>query len=970
MYSLITLGRLSLEQDGAPVPGFDVHRKSASILVILATQERVGRDRIMALLWPDSDTEHARGSLTQALHQLRLSLQAFDVVQGSASLQLNPTHITTDVARFSDALIRGDDASAVALYAGPFIDGVHLAGSSELEHLVDASRADLARRWAGAVERLADRAERAGDFQRAAELWRQRYERDPTDGQGAVRLMRALDHSGQRTAALRQATLHQQRLHDEWELPPDPAVANLVDEWLAHQPPRNAQPSGRSPESQPPARPGMHRIRASAFLLWLVGITVALLLLARAATWTTRTPVPARDPALVAVAPFHVVDSSLALWREGLADVLTRDLDGAGPLRTVTGPIPFKHWPGGANRSAADNLGRRTGAGLVVYGSVARLDADTLALRATVLNRDDNTSADLEVRGPVSHMGELSDSLVIGILKLLGHEHPIASARRVSIGARSLPALKEFLRGEQYYRRGMWDSALTNYERAVAQDSTFALALRRLAYVSGWGATSSDSAVNFARLIPRAVALNRGLAPRDSLLLLADSFRTSAPPRDAASLFFNAARALALLEEAARRYPLDPDIWFELAEASHHTPQPVRPATERILEAIDRAIGLDPGFGPAYEHAVELALQLGDQPRAARYARMGAMLAPNTEASAFQLAQLIFDSGVGSPAATLALRQASANTLLGTGADHLRWATDSGEAALVLLRLVAEGTAPQSGADVFVSDPLLRPRHLAWALAFRGHLEAAADVLPARQPVSRALAAILNPFLELALFGAIPDSIAQRVFAGALAPDALWGGTPGRVLPRYLRGAPWWLAWGDTVALARLAERAADVALDSVGVVASRGRYLHGTALAYLALARGDSLRAIRLLRALPDTLCMVVFCFHEKVTLARLLAARADYPEAAGLLDRWGQSGGNTPSAVLAALDRARIAEQLGDTVVAVKQYRFVAAAWRHADVVLQPYVTEASGALSRLSGDIKVPDVHILGHANPIYP
>jgi serine/threonine-protein kinase len=652
-----------------------------------------------------------------------------------------------------------------------------------------------------------------------------------------------------------------------------------------------------------------------------------------------------------------VVDTSLALWREGLADILTRDLDGAGPLRTVTGPLPFKNWPGGANRRVADDLGRRTGAGLIVYGSVARLGADTVALRTTVLDRAGNTTADFEVRGSESRIGMLSDSLVFGILKLLGRERPIASATRVSLGSRSLPALKEFLRGEQYYRRGMWDSALTNYERAVAQDSTFALALRRLAYVSASGASSSDEAMNFSRLIPRAVALNRGLAPRDSLLLLADSFRTSAPPRDAASLFFNAARALALLEDAARRYPLDTDIWFELAEASHHTPQPVRPATERILEAIDRAIGLDPGFGPAYEHAVELALQLGDQPRAARYARMGAMLAPNTEASAFQLSQLIFDSGVGSPATTLALRQASASALLGTGAEHLRWATDSGEAALVLLRLVAEGKAPQSGADVFVSDPLFRPRHLAWALAFRGHLEAAADVLPARQPVSRALAATLNPFLELALFGAVPDSTARRVFAGAFAPDAQWGGTPGRVLPHYLKGAPWWLARGDTVALARLAERAADVALDSVGVVASRGRYLHGAALAYLALAQGDSLRAIRLLRALPDTLCMVVFCFHEKVTLARLLAARADYSEAAGLLDRWGQSGGNTPSAVLAALDRARIAEQLADTVVALGRYRFVAEAWRHADPVLQPYVTEASGALTRLRPDKKRP-------------
>ncbi len=577
MYSLITLGRLSLEQDGAPVPGFDVHRKGVAILVILAAQERARRDRVMALLWPDSDTEHARGSLTQALHQLRQALQASDVVRGSTELQLNPATITTDVSLFTEALARGDDASAVALYAGPFLDGVYLNGSSELEHLVDGVRADLARRWAGAVDRLASRAEAAGDFGQAEELWRQRCERDPADAQSTMRLMLALDQSGQRTTALRHAMQYQQRLHDEWDLPPDPAVAQLVAEWRTQPPPRVAQPPEQQPESTPSPLPPGPRPRTAAFLLWPVGIAVALLL-ASAATWTTRKPAPAHDPALVAVAPFQVMDTSLAVWREGLADILTRDLDGAGPLRTVTGPIPFKDWPGGANRSAADSLGRRTGAGLVVYGNVARLEADTLALRATVLNRDDNTTADLEVRGPVSHMGELSDSLVVGILKLLGREQPIASARRVSIGARSLPALKEFLRGEQYYRRAMWDSALTSYERAVAQDSTFALALRRLAYVSAWGARSSDANVNFFELMPRAVALNRGLAPRDSLVLLADSFRTfPSGSLDASTRMSNAARALEILEEAAQRYPLDPDIWYELGEAGFHTLVPVQP---------------------------------------------------------------------------------------------------------------------------------------------------------------------------------------------------------------------------------------------------------------------------------------------------------------------------------------------------------------------------------------------------------
>jgi len=39
-------------------------------------------------------------------------------------------------------------------------------------------------------------------------------------------------------------------------------------------------------------------------------------------------------------------------------------------------------------------------------------------------------------------------------------------------------------------------------------------------------------------------------------------------------------------------------------------------------------------------------------------------------------------------------------------------------------------------------------------------------------------------------------------------------------------------------------------------------RYLHAAATAYLALARADSVQALGLFRAIPDTLCIVNDCF------------------------------------------------------------------------------------------------------------
>ncbi len=56
-------------------------------------------------------------------------------------------------------------------------------------------------------------------------------------------------------------------------------------------------------------------------------------------------------------------------------------------------------------------------------------------------------------------------------------------------------------------------------------------------------------------------------------------------------------------------------------------------------------------------------------------------------------------------------------------------------------------------------------------------------------------------------------------------------------------------------------------------------------------------------------------------------------------------------PSQVVVRFESARAADRLGDRERAIREYQFVADAWRHADAELQPYVAEAKRALERLS-------------------
>jgi eukaryotic-like serine/threonine-protein kinase len=81
---------------------------------------------------------------------------------------------------------------------------------------------------------------------------------------------------------------------------------------------------------------------------WLMAgaIAAGVLVVAAASTALLTRRSAALDPDLIAVAPFDVLAPGLELWREGLVDVLSRNLDGAGPLRTVAPSQVVKRWTG------------------------------------------------------------------------------------------------------------------------------------------------------------------------------------------------------------------------------------------------------------------------------------------------------------------------------------------------------------------------------------------------------------------------------------------------------------------------------------------------------------------------------------------------------------------------------------------------------------------------------------------------
>ena len=637
------------------------------------------------------------------------------------------------------------------------------------------------------------------------------------------------------------------------------------------------------------------------------------------------------DPNLVAVAPFDVLVPDLALWREGLVDVLSRDLDGAGPLRSVAPTVVVRRWSGRADATSATALGKSTGARLALFGQVLGAGGDSVRVSATLYDVAAGRSlGEFNVRDLKDRIDRLADSLTMALLRELGRTRPIGAVRLASLGSPSLPAVKAFLQGEQFYRRTDWDSAVAYYERAIALDSTFALAWRRIGAAFGWQRVGGDSLSRAYHL--RAGALNHGLSPRDSLLLTADSLSgvLSTGPQDTV-WYAHARRLFATLAEATRRYPEDPETWYALGDARFHygLTGELGGTRAQALDAFDRSIALDSAFGPSYIHPVDLALNRGGPEEARRYIRAYLALDPkDINARGIRFLSALLDAGADSRAAARLIDTLPASVLTHALAGGLaRW-PDSAETAIKVLRRRMEAGVTEPDPQLFGGAP---PKLLlALLLGYRGHLREAVELMGSDLPAA---------YLHAALLGIIPADSADAV----VTSWARGRGQGGQLAPL------WWAMRGDTLALRGYARRADSAALrPPLPYMRAMIRYSASAAHGYVDLARRDTAAALRRFVGLPDSLCP--WCGTPQLTRAQLLAATGRDREAAAALDREIPGFGD-PAAGHWALLKGRVNERVGRREEAIEAYRFVADLWRHADPELQPYVAEARAGLERLT-------------------
>jgi hypothetical protein len=649
-----------------------------------------------------------------------------------------------------------------------------------------------------------------------------------------------------------------------------------------------------------------------------------------------RTPPPRHiEPHLLAIAPFDLVtaDAGFAPWREGLVISLYYALDDLGQVRTLAPSVSRHAWEGPADVQSALAFGRRTHAGLVVYGRVTKTGADSVRVTAALLDvMQKRVLGEADAFGTTASIAQITTALTLRFVRHLPEAH---AARMTSAGTASPEAFNAFVRAEQFYYRTEWDSAMALYRRAVELDSAFALAERRLGLALSWQGTVGDSGT-VAHLLSAGVH-NRGLAPRESLLVAADSQAAAADQLSQADSTVSAPlywatvdRLFSTLRLGKSRYPHDPEFWYGLGEAGyHHGAARAAVTATDIRSWFDSAIALDSGFAPAYLHPIEIGLQLGGEQLGAHYITRYLALNPSgLEADGARVVARVLNPLVSATPETERALMAAPNDVLAAARNLLDHSPDSLEAAVRLNRLLVTRVCVDPGRR---EECVAKRGIFAQQLAYRGHAREASQLL-GKHSVRRTVA-------ELAMLGAgAPDSI---------SPTFDWWLSNGSRSAVF--ALPWWASRSDSTRIRALSRRAARThAVPPTAADREYALYEMTAAQAYLALVRSDSADALRQFASLPDTLCFACYTL-DRLTEARLIAATGRPREALEIVREWRGSRAR-PSDVLAAYERGVLAETLGETDDAAYAYALVIATWRRADAELQHFVSDARAALARL--------------------
>lgn len=326
----------------------------------------------------------------------------------------------------------------------------------------------------------------------------------------------------------------------------------------------------------------------------------------------------------IAVLPFEVRGSpDLAYLGEGIVDLVSAKLDGAGSLTTVDPRVVIglvrESQAGSSDPDASRRLATELRAGRYVTGDLLEVSGRvqlTGYLHDT--SRPDGPFQQASVEGSTEEIFDLMDALVADLLAGSLTEESARLEALATLTSGSLEATKAYLQGEQMMRAGRYREAAAEYDRAARLDTTFALAYYRKSIAADW-----IDAFDIRSSADRAFEYSDRLSDRDRGLLNALRLRRNGRVVEAEKAF----------RTQLHVYPDDVEALVQLGEALFHDQERRGRSILESAAPFERALQLEPTNLIALIHLARVYALTESTEKLEQTARILAEVAPESERS-------------------------------------------------------------------------------------------------------------------------------------------------------------------------------------------------------------------------------------------------------------------------------------------------------------------------------------------------
>lgn len=552
------------------------------------------RDELLGVFWPETSQARGRRALSQALYLLRRGLGDDVIVsRGSDEVGVDSERLWCDAVEFEKRCAGGERSSALDLYRGDLLNGLHVDDAPAFEEWLLDQRDRLQRLAVQAGSELAGELVARGEGVEAAYWLRRALRWEPYDEELLRNLLALLERLGDRAGVVREYDAFARRYQEELGLEPEAATRAIVERARAE----GATSAGavvslsKGPAREPgtmettaelvPAeagqveaeRPGRSsRWRAAAASAAVVAVAAVLLVATRRsepAAVGSGEPAAAEasfDPRRIVLLPFENRSGDPTLDPVGrmTADWIAQELSKTGLVRPVL-PVAAvdslrqgDHSPASIRPEDLEGATRLEAGHLIAGWFTAERDSVFFHAQIARVPTGEIVQVIERVAASASDPSAAVERLrqrTTGALAAVLDSDLRSGASPAASQPPSFEAYRDYARGMELYHRREYRLASEAFHRAAAHDSQFTAPL-------AWAVRSHEAAIYYPNQARRD-ALEAARA--DSVLRYLQARLDRLPPWEAA-----------MVEYLGGRMGADPQGAYDALErVVEMTPDPV-----------------------------------------------------------------------------------------------------------------------------------------------------------------------------------------------------------------------------------------------------------------------------------------------------------------------------------------------------------------------------------------------------------